>query len=678
MIKTSMDYRRAVVRDRAFLADISMEFPDGKTEKITRERLMSDGLTIKEATSGSDSFDIGCAAIGECDIRIDNTDEKFNTYDFEGAELTVKVGLQLANGNVEWLPKGVYTAEPGKFTGSVITITAYDNMRRFDRPYSDSKLSYPATLGAILADACSVCGVTLASADIPNRNYTVQERPTDEALTFREVLLWVGQICCRYWRCDAYGRLISGWYDSNAFKRRQGLDGGIFDAGEPQYQSGDIAEGGSFHPWTNESNVDGGSFEGLQEYHHIYALQNISVTTDDVVITGVRVTEAQDSSVQDEPASYLVGAEGYILAVQENGFIRKGNGKSVAEYLGNCLIGMTFRPISVSCQSDPAMEAGDPAIVTDYKQNNYRCYITDMTYQLGGYQSVACNAKTPARNSAARFTEATQAFVKAKKNAKVQINEYDKAVQALTSLITQSFGVYKTEEKLEDGSTIFYMHNKPTLAESDTIWKMTADAFAVSTDGGKTWNAGMDSNGNVVVNVLSAVGIRFDWARGGTLTLGGENNVSGVMEILDADGNQIGLWDNTGITAENAQIKGSITTKRNTFDHYMEMSTGGLSLISERKGKTTIYDFFASEVFNPITNESLTFCPQFSFHEKCASFDLMFRGGKIWTFGKKGVSDGFTKIPGSKSGRAEFSDGSYLEFKNGFLTGGKMANGTTI
>ena len=60
--------------------------------------------------------------------------------------------------------------------------------------------------------------------------------------------------------------------------------------------------------------------------------------------------------------------------------------------------------------------------------------------------------------------------------------------------------MYKTEEILDDGSSVFYMHNKPTIGESQTIWKMTADAFAVSTDGGKTWNAGMDSSGNAVVN----------------------------------------------------------------------------------------------------------------------------------------------------------------------------------
>ncbi|GAA6409020.1 hypothetical protein K040078D81_31370 [Blautia hominis] len=682
MVKTSMDYRRAVVQDRIFHVRAVMRFPDGTEMVLTNTELMTDGLTIKTGVSGTDSFDIGSVSISECTLRLDNTDGRFNPYDFEGAVINVSVGLQLSDDKIEWIPKGIYTAEPGKFTGAVISVTAYDNMARFDRPYTESVLKYPATLGQIIADACSVCGVVQASADFPNRNYTVKERPDDEALTFRQVLTWVGQIACRYWQCDAYGRLTSGWYDTAVFGRHNGMDGGSFDEGTPVYGTGDSADGGSFMPWTDEDSLDGGTFESLQEYHHLYALNSINVATDDVVITGIKVTEAQDTTVQDTPPSYMTGVEGYVLEVKDNDFIRKGNGKTVADYLGGCLIGMKFRPVSLSCLSDPAIEAGDPAIVTDYKQNTYECYITNTTYQTGNYQSVSCDAKTPARNSASRFTEATQAFVKSKKNTKVQINEYDKSVQALTSLITQSFGVYKTEEKLEDGSTIFYMHNKPTLKESDTIWKMTANAFAVSTDGGKTWNAGMDSQGNAVVNVLSAIGIRFDWARGGTLTLGGENNVSGSMHILDEKGNQIGLWDNSGITAENAWIKGTITTKNNPYHHYLQMSTGALTLISEKKGKLDrIYSIHASEVLSTETGEVLNYGPQFVFHKKCGTFSLVFQNAqpiKSWTFGSEGATDGSTRIPGSKSGRAEFSDGSYLDFKNGFCVGGKTASGSTF
>lgn len=94
---------------------------------------------------------------------------------------------------------------------------------------------------------------------------------------------------------------------------------------------------------------------------------------------------------------------------------------------------------------------------------------------------------------------------------------------------------------------MFYLHNKPTLEESMTIWKMTADAFAVSTDGGKTWNAGLDSEGNAVVNVLSAIGIQFDWARGGVLSLGGDNNINGQINIFDKNNVLCGRIDNDGI-----------------------------------------------------------------------------------------------------------------------------------
>ena len=371
------------------------------------------------------------------------------------------------------------------------------------------------------------------------------------------------------------------------------------------------------------------------------------------------MTEAQDTTVQDAPASYMTGVEGYVLEVKDNDFIRKGNGETVAEHLGGCLIGMKFRPLSVSCQSDPAIEAGDPAIVTDYKQNTYQCYITNTTYQIGNYQSVSCDAKTPTRNSASRFTEATQAFVKAKKNTKVQINEYNKAVQALTSLITQSFGVYKTEEKLEDGSTVFYMHNKPTLEESDTIWKMTANAFAMSTDGGKTWNAGMDSQGNAVVNVLSAIGIRFDWARGGTLTLGGDKNVNGVLRILDASGKEIGVWDRNGVRASNVRLEGAfsnlsadktgVVIEQNRIDYRYKGSSAGWMYVTGG-GAMGVY---SKNGFNIGYS----------------------RNGVITDVVVVDSDDGPPKLLGGKTGRAEFSDGSYLQFKNGVLTGGNTKEG---
>ncbi len=94
---------------------------------------------------------------------------------------------------------------------------------------------------------------------------------------------------------------------------------------------------------------------------------------------------------------------------------------------------------------------------------------------------------------------------------------YISAEQKLTSLLTRSFGVFKTEQVLGDGSTVYYLHDRPELSESMNIWKLTGSAFAVSSDGGKTWNAGVDAEGNVVLNILSAIGIDASWVRAGNL-----------------------------------------------------------------------------------------------------------------------------------------------------------------
>lgn len=114
--------------------------------------------------------------------------------------------------------------------------------------------------------------------------------------------------------------------------------------------------------------------------------------------------------------------------------------------------------------------------------------------------------------------------------------------------MAQSLGLFKTEQVQDDGSVIYIMHNKADLNSSQIQWKMTANGMAVSSDYGKTWNAGVDKDGNAIFNIMSAIGINFDWAHGGTLTLGGENNVNGKQYVKDANGKILITLDNKGIT----------------------------------------------------------------------------------------------------------------------------------
>lgn len=51
-----------------------------------------------------------------------------------------------------------------------------------------------------------------------------------------------------------------------------------------------------------------------------------------------------------------------------------------------------------------------------------------------------------------------------------------------------------------------------------------------------------------------------DFIQGGTLTLGGLGNADGMLQVLDADGNVIGTWGNTGITLNKGAIAGPSVT----------------------------------------------------------------------------------------------------------------------
>src|SRR5699024_2680943 len=120
---------------------------------------------------------------------------------------------------------------------------------------------------------------------------------------------------------------------------------------------------------------------------------------------------------------------------------------------------------------------------------------------------------------------------KAKKGIEINKNQWEQAIENLSQQVANASGLYTTEEEQPDGSTIFYMHNKPTLEESDSVWKMTAETLTVSTDGGKTWNAGITVNGEVIARIMNTIGINFDWGVGGTLI------------VQDEDGNQTAYID---------------------------------------------------------------------------------------------------------------------------------------
>lgn len=557
--------------NRNYIKSARIILSDSTIINIDNSDFWNNGIKVENAVSSNGSFDIGAVIIGQLTLTLNNIEEKFSDYDFTNAKIdNVKVGLKLPDNTIESLTYGVYTVNETSYNGSIITITAYDNMYKFDKTYSKSNLTYPATLNEIVRDACSVCDVTLQTVNFDNDDFVVNEKPADEAITFRNVLQWVAQIACKYCTIDEYGRLVLSWYDMNVLENIQHLDGGRFSP----WTNENTVSGGTFSPWTAGNIYDGGTFEELRGYHHLYSWNTLSLTTDDVVITGVRVTEEIEGEDGKENVSYQSGTDGYVLAIEGNKLIQ-GTASTVAGYLGVKINGMRFRPFSGSTLSNPTIEPGDAAILTDRKGNIYNTIITTNTFQPGNFQTISCEAKSPARNSASRYSQATQAYVDARKEIQKEKTDREQAIEELTNRINNSSGTFTTIETQPDGSNIYYLHNKPQLADSDIIWKMTAEAWGVSTDGGKTYNAGMTVDGDTIVRILSAVGINADWInagdmsadriRGGTLILGGQSNGNSILRIRDPSGTQIGYIDNTGVHFNQGTFAGSLSAATGTF-----------------------------------------------------------------------------------------------------------------
>lgn len=97
------------------------------------------------------------------------------------------------------------------------------------------------------------------------------------------------------------------------------------------------------------------------------------------------------------------------------------------------------------------------------------------------------------------------------------LTAYAQQILQMEDLIANGMGLFMTQETAANGGKRIYLHNKPTLEESDIIWSFVDGAFSVSTDGGKSWNAGITGEGAAVVNLLSAITINADWIKAGSI-----------------------------------------------------------------------------------------------------------------------------------------------------------------
>lgn len=534
MKNISSAFKRALFynkRDYIALADITLT--NGTVLHLTNDEIWQGGYSREEAISEDENFTVlGSAIINSATIIINNISDKFSEYTFEKATVQLHEAMEFTNetpSRTESLYAGEYTVEDTKYNGATIKLSLVDNMSKFDRPYSESNLSYPATCDAIIRNACSVCGVTLQTFESALKNLSISNPPEKNGITFREVISWVATICGCYAKCDTRGRLELKWIDRTLLQQTlDSIDGGEFDTGTPYYTTGVSLDGGTFNPWNTGDVYDGGDFAELDNIATIKGLSSQDICVDDTVIAGVRILiKDKEASSNQDILSYIYPAnytEGFVVEISDNEFITTDNVQTILTHLGTLLYGMTFRKLNVTQLSDPSIEAGDIGLVIDRKQHAFAIIVTRCTFKIGSRQTIVCGSESALNNSSTRFSQATKTFLETKAMMNVERNERILALQQLSNALNSKSGLYTTVETTASGA-IFYMHDLPNLSESKVVWKMTDEAWGVTTNYNgahpeqTVWNAGMTVDGNTLVRLLSAVGINADWIDAGAFTV---------------------------------------------------------------------------------------------------------------------------------------------------------------
>ena len=574
MINISGSFHQALSNDkREYLNTATITLKDGTILNVTNENIWEGGLSFEDAVSADNNFQVGAAIVNKQTLVLNNMYDDYSSYDFQDAVVVTNIGLVVdeETGTVERIKKGTFNVDEADYDEVQISLSLLDNMSKFELPFGNVSTSFPVTAGVLISDICRTCGVSLGTAAFPHSTFEFEEGPEDNKCSCREVVSWVAQAVGCFARCNADGALELRWFNRSGLESTMsGLDGGVFDNNSSsRYTTGDAANGGTFNPWNTGYAYDGGTFaEMSNDIHYIASSFSHSVSVDDVVITGVRILiKSKDNDSASGINEHFVGSAGYIIEISDNPLITEDNVQDIITWLGASLIGFAFRKANLTAPSDPSIEAGDVGVYFDGRGNHHPIVISRVTFSPGDSQTIVSSAQTPSRNSSSKASAATRDYIELRKRIKDERTAWEQAEEDLRDAIAEASGLYQTDvTDAQTGATIHYLHNKgPNGTATDRTGLNSSDIrimvssngvtmTANGTDPNPTWY-GLTVDGILIASVMKTIGINFNWGTGGTLTLGGQDNVNGLLRMLNASGTEVGKWSNAGIDVKKGNIE---------------------------------------------------------------------------------------------------------------------------
>ena len=549
MINASNTFKEKLHDGEQVIEIVEITFADGTTKTLENEIMI--GSNDFSDCAESSSFPVGATVCKTMKLELDNTEDQWKDYNFYQAKVHTYLKLQTSvaepasesiwmndfyepildtDGNsivlsraasedrYETIDKGIYTITTPEQYGEILSFTALDDMYKTNAKYY-SALTLPQPIMALVRDACESLNIPMGFSSMAHGNVIVTALPDN--MTFRQLIGWAAMLETANARIDNRGYLQFVKWNFGA------------------------VENGSLVPFK------------LEDY-----VSSPTLSSDDIVITGIRVKNKESES--------LFGTAGYVLEL-ENNLLSDSDLGTVAAWIGGNLVGARFRNLQGDLIYNPLLEFGDMARSFDRNGNGYLTPITDVSSPLNGITTVKTQADDPIRNSSTYMSEATKALVEARQLVKDERTEREKAVERLNNTLKTSGGLYMTVEPQDDGSNIYYAHNKPTLEESDIVWKFTAEAIGISMDGGKTYPYGLNINGELIARLLYAEGINASYINAGALVVRDTNGK--IIFSADIDNNQI-VIDGASVRIGASPLDGLLNSMQGQIDGNINTWTG--------------------------------------------------------------------------------------------------------
>ena len=464
MIYVSSEFKEQMELRTDFKEQAEVTFLDGTKLSLTENDFTVSNNSLTDG-AGSSGLPLGAAIQRQIQIELMNDDDHLEKYDFVGA--TIRLYLTF------WLPKtkeqkeriekieyGYFTVTKPETYGQTVIVTAVDDMYRADKAfYSD--LIFPARASELFIEMCEHCGIQPGSTVFRNYDFVITEKPTGDNLTFRSVFGYLAMLVAGNARISRQGTLEILSYNFSVFDQ------------------------------------EGAQIQNLRNF------SSLKFGTEDVVITGIRMKVKGKTSEEDQ--TFLCGQEGYLLEVENP--LATGQEQKLVDSIGERLIGVHLRDFSGDHVAYPLAEFMDPVYIEDRRGRKYPSVITDIDFTFCGITTLKNSAISAIRNGSKFPSGASKTYEETRKLITKEREARDTAIENLAKKLESSSGLFCTKEEQPDGSIIYYMHDKATLADSMIVWKLTAEAIGISTDGGKTYPTGLDATGIAILEKIYTIGL---------------------------------------------------------------------------------------------------------------------------------------------------------------------------